>query len=140
MQTFLPYPDFKKSAECLDRARLGKQRVEAYQILCSLLKTEYGWKNHPAVKMWLHKEKALFQYAFSIVDEWQNRGYADSMYNKLIDLATILDEDSDISLPSWLGDERFHSSHRAALLAKDYKHYSSFGWKEEPKLNYFWPI
>jgi len=28
VQTFLPYPDFKKSAECLDFRRLGKQRVD----------------------------------------------------------------------------------------------------------------
>ena len=33
MQTFLPYPDFKKSASCLDYKRLGKQRVEGLQIL-----------------------------------------------------------------------------------------------------------
>lgn len=29
MQTFLPYPDFKKSAQCLDYRRLGKQRVDS---------------------------------------------------------------------------------------------------------------
>ena len=33
MQTFLPYPDFARSARCLDNRRLGKQRVESYQIL-----------------------------------------------------------------------------------------------------------
>ena len=33
MQTFLPYPDFVKSALVLDYRRLGKQRVEARQIL-----------------------------------------------------------------------------------------------------------
>lgn len=33
MQTFLPYPDFARSAACLDRQRLGKQRLEAFQIL-----------------------------------------------------------------------------------------------------------
>ena len=29
----MPYPDFQKSAKVLDRQRLGKQRVEAWQIL-----------------------------------------------------------------------------------------------------------
>lgn len=38
MQTFLPYPDFKKSASCLDNKRLGKQRVEAWQIYSTLQK------------------------------------------------------------------------------------------------------
>ena len=33
MQTFLPYPDFRQSAACLDYRRLGKQRVEGVQIL-----------------------------------------------------------------------------------------------------------
>jgi hypothetical protein len=33
VQTFLPYADFAESARVLDRARLGKQRVEALQVL-----------------------------------------------------------------------------------------------------------
>ena len=33
MQTFLPHRDFEQSAKCLDMKRLGKQRVEAYQLL-----------------------------------------------------------------------------------------------------------
>ncbi len=52
MQTFLPYPDFKRSAKVLDYRRLGKQRVEALQILKALQVENYGWRNHPIVKMW----------------------------------------------------------------------------------------
>jgi len=33
VRTFLPYPEFDRSAAVLDRARLGKQRVEVLQIL-----------------------------------------------------------------------------------------------------------
>ena len=36
MQVFLPYPDFKLSLESLDDKRLGKQRVEAYQLVAGL--------------------------------------------------------------------------------------------------------
>jgi len=50
MQTFLPFPDFKKSASCLDYKRLGKQRVEGLQILNAIQgettlkgKTYKGW-------------------------------------------------------------------------------------------------
>lgn len=40
MQTFLPYSSFEESAKCLDNKRLGKQRVEAKQILeINLFKT-----------------------------------------------------------------------------------------------------
>jgi hypothetical protein len=55
MQTFLPYYSFEESAKCLDYRRLGKQRVEVYQIINILEgknKTN-GWVNHPAVKMWI---------------------------------------------------------------------------------------
>lgn len=41
MQTFLPYPDFKKSAQCLDYQRLGKQRLECKQILQTLALKKY---------------------------------------------------------------------------------------------------
>lgn len=41
MNTFLPYADFQKSAQCLDNKRLGKQRVEAWQIYLTLKKGEY---------------------------------------------------------------------------------------------------
>jgi hypothetical protein len=64
MQTFLPYANVKKSVKCLDSKRLGKQRVEAFQILNILLnrtKTS-GWRNHPAVKMWKGHENALKVY------------------------------------------------------------------------------
>lgn len=36
MNTFLPYPDIKKSAKSLDQKRLGKQRLETLQLLNSL--------------------------------------------------------------------------------------------------------
>jgi hypothetical protein len=38
MQTFLPYRDFKQSFRILDWRRLGKQRVEAHQILNVILR------------------------------------------------------------------------------------------------------
>lgn len=37
MQTFLPYSDYRLSAQALDQKRLGKQRVETLQILQVLL-------------------------------------------------------------------------------------------------------
>ena len=36
MQTFLPHPDFAATARVLDKRRLGKQRVEAIQVLRGL--------------------------------------------------------------------------------------------------------
>ena len=38
MQTFLPYDSFEESASVLDWKRLGKQRVEAMQIVNAIEK------------------------------------------------------------------------------------------------------
>jgi len=104
MQTFLPYPDFKESASCLDNKRLGKQRVECLQILQTLqigpyqqwdfdtnkwipaIEKEFNnrkftharktpWYNHPAVQMWKGYECTLTEYTLKICNEWKARGF-----------------------------------------------------------------
>lgn len=135
MQTFLPYSDFKECAKVIDYKRLGKQRVEAMQIMKSLqgVYKSGAWSKHPAVLMWSGYEKALAIYYNCILTEWIDRGYNNNM------CFMIMDENSKIIYPKWLGDERLHSSHRSALLHKDIGYYNKFGWKEIPELNYFWP-
>ncbi|MDD5590992.1 MAG: MSMEG_6728 family protein [Dehalococcoidales bacterium] len=130
MQTFLPYPEFDQSAAVLDRQRLGKQRVEAYQIIRAIT-FGGGWANHPIVKMWLGFENALKLYSNAMVEEWIRRGYRNSL--EIYDL-----NDREVVYPWWLGIDDFHSSHRAALLAKDYDYYSKYGWREAPGISYIW--
>ena len=62
MQTFLPYANYTKSAQVLDDKRLGKQRVEALQILKAIYLDNYGWKQHPCVKMWKDYPESLMMY------------------------------------------------------------------------------
>ena len=130
MQTFLPYPEFDKSAAILDRQRLGKQRVEAYQIIRSITLGN-GWSHHPIVKMWTGFENALKLYSNAMVTEWIRRGYRNNL--EIYNLTGI-----KITFPWWLGNDEFHASHRAALLAKNYEYYSKYGWLEEPKIRYVW--
>jgi hypothetical protein len=133
MQTFLPYPNLKKSLKTLDRARLGKQRVEAFQILNILLeRTERrGWRNHPAVKMWRGSENALKLYLNKAIKLWVARGYKNTMKFEVIE--------GKIILPAWFGDEDFHAAHRSNLLRKDGDFYGKFGWDERSELEYVWP-
>lgn len=144
MQTFLPYPSFLESARCLDNKRLGKQRVETWQILQAISNPSYGWQNHPAVNMWRGHESALVDYGLAICDEWIARGYRDTVRSRFIDQFVF---HGSPSLPTWLGNSILHASHRSALLFKDHKHYGQFGWSEKPdtpnekgSLNYFWPV
>src|ERR1051325_6260599 len=88
MQTFLPYSDFIQSARCLDRQRLGKQRVEVLQLLNALTDRKGGWVNHPAAKMWCRYIPCLASYGIEIVAEWQRRGYKDSCREKILPYLT----------------------------------------------------
>jgi len=135
MNTFLPYPDFVKSAQCLDYKRLGKQRVEAWQIYLALTKKNYGWKNHPIVKMWKGYELALLRYGMAICEEWKSRGYNDSMLDRFISEYDITKDNGN---PKWLRNRKFNSAMRSNLLRKDKKFYSQFGWKEKNNLPYYW--
>ena len=132
MQTFLPYQSYRKTFKTLDYRRLGNQRVEAKQILNVLLdRTETkGWRNHPITRMWEGYEPALQLYHNMCIEEWVNRGYNNNM-----ELENITEMIVD---PNWLGNKRFHSSHRANLLRKDLEYYSQFGWMENPINPYAW--
>jgi hypothetical protein len=136
MQTFLPVADFAESARILDTSRLGKQRVEAYQIIRTLDGVTKGWRNHPAVKMWRGYEPALLEYGVAICDEWDRRGYPDTVREKM----AAHHRDGPVVLPPWLGDEALHASHRSNLLRKDPEFYGRYGWTEPPDLPYFWPV
>ena len=129
MQTFLPYPNFQKSLRTLDYRRLGKQRVEAYQIIRAI-KYGGGWRNHPTVKMWRGHVNALKLYYNLCIDEWIRRGYQNRMEKMKIR--------GRISYPVWLGRKDFHAAHRSNLLRKDLEFYSRYGWMEPPNLPYLW--
>lgn len=132
MQTFLPYSDFEKSAKVLDYRRLGKQRVEAFQILNVLENktNKIGWKNHPAVKMWRGFEDALKQYQRIMILEWIRRGYKNNM--------KIPEENKNFKIPFWINNEEFHASHRSNLKRKDSIYYAQF--TEPNDLPYIWPV
>lgn len=135
MQTFLPYPSFTQSALVLDRQRLGKQRVEALQIIFALTKENYGWKNHPAVKMWKNHVPALAKYGIIICDEWIKRGYKDSTREKFL----VYTSNKNIDLPNWIGDCDFHKAHQSKLLSKKPDWYTKFNWDVPNDLPYIWP-
>jgi hypothetical protein len=139
VQTFLPYPDFTRPAKCLDRQRLGKQRVEVLQLLKALLVPGSGWTNHPAAKMWRGFESALVTYGEKTCLEWMSRGYRDTCARKIQEIWFMYLADQGGSSPPWLGDPAFHASHRSNLLRKDPVHYGQFGWSEPSDLPYVWP-
>lgn len=131
MQTFLPFESFIESAQSLDYRRLGKQRTEALQIWRTIVYDLDAWANHPAVNMWRGHTKALLRYYSVVCEEWVNRGY---QQHKLPKLSPTHFAGCDV--PLWLGDEKFHASHRSNLKRKKPEYYV---WEESPDLPYIWP-
>jgi hypothetical protein len=149
VQTFLPYPDFARTAQVLDRRRLGAQRVEALQLLNALTVPGHGWRHHPAAKMWRGYEEALGRYALTMCDAWTELGYADTVAGTITGhlqerlgitkVRTQRQLARASALPPWLGDEAFHRSHRSNLLRKDPEHYRPELGDEPDDLDYVWP-
>lgn len=155
MQTFLPYSDYAKSAASLDQKRLGKQRVEAYQILlqlCGMKMVDYPiWEprparwNHPAMAMWAGHEVDLVNYIEACCNEWTSRGYKDTCLKKSrFTLSIARSDDWLTSPPGWVGDEAVHRTHRSNLVRKDPEFYQAIFpaekvAKEEDYLEYIWP-
>ena len=155
MQTFLPYPDFAKSAAALDRARLGKQRLEAVEILCMTTGQSPCWLspstgvnvaapalpggaryrnhvNHPACRMWRDHPEALTEYYRVITEEWLSRGYKHTLgVPTRLTLRPLL--------PPWIGDKRIHVCHQANLVKKDPAYYSPQFPGVKPQTGYYWP-
>lgn len=92
------------------------------------------WYNHPAVRMWKGYDAALNEYARVICIEWRQRGYKDTVLEKLAPDALVF------FYPPWLGNPAFHAAHRSNLLRKNAEHYSKFGWTEPHDLPYVWPV
>jgi len=150
MQTFLPFDNFDKVAKHLDWIRLGKQRVEAKQILYCLEQPN-RWIHHPAVQMWKGHKSALTEYMNAMIREWVVRGYKNNM--PIIKVHTLVPEK-----PKWIGDPEIHRSHRMMLVWKsindflekgkrvNFDWYKQFGWAEEYIGNldsftgYIWPV
>jgi Pyrimidine dimer DNA glycosylase len=149
MQTFLPVADFEESARLLDSPRLGKQRVETLQVLRALELPDYGWASHPVVRMWRGRTAGLVAYGLAMVRVWRERGFADTTHTLIAEFAPEVAGVAQVELaragllPSWVGDEALHLSHRSNLLAKEPEYYrprftERFG-PEPDDLPYVWP-
>jgi hypothetical protein len=140
MQTFVPDPSFQESLQMLDKKRLGKQRLEAWQILGNLKKDRtVGWGRHVIMYMWRGFEPALEHYYNLCLEEFSRRGC------KNIKLKPI-EITQPIIMPPWVGDPRIHLSHQSQILGKIQNQpkmiewYKQWNWSVEPyALKYVWP-
>jgi len=152
MQTFLPYRDFAETARCLDRPRLGNQRLEAWWAIDVSIKVldnqQPRYSNHPTRLMWENNLHSLCNYGIAICDEWRRRGYVDRMRDRFIDVRKRF---KDNGPPSWMEWDGFFLAHKSNLLRKGRErliekgkadilnHYKAL-WPDVPEdLPYIWP-
>mmetsp|Transcript_21199 Transcript_21199/g.54325 ORF Transcript_21199/g.54325 Transcript_21199/m.54325 type:complete len:206 (+) Transcript_21199:132-749(+) len=92
-----------------------------------------NFQNAGFCRMWRGFEPALAMYYNAAVKEWARRGHRN--------IECVLEEvdAGQVQMPAWLGEEKLHACHRAALLCKDPQHYGRFGWSEQPSVEYLWP-
>lgn len=149
MQTFLvDTSSYTSTFYKLDMKRLGKQRIEGYQILRAINDPNYGWQNHPAVKMWRPYPKELLNYTLLSCTIWRDRGYNDTVEARLHEEFPDWSYSMDLSLPPFITD-RLIETHRANLWLKAPSQYPA-AWElfalDLPNLvccpgrcNYYWP-
>ena len=110
MQVFLPFPCVEKSLKVLNKQRLGKQRVEANQMIGIIEGHGKGWKSHPCTKMYSsYLDFLKFYYNRSLL-EFEHKGGNNLRLSQIAH--------GEIQSPPWFGDDKFHLSHRSNLLRK----------------------
>lgn len=121
MQTFLPYPDYEKSAAALDYRRLGSQINEVQTIAGYLLEIHQGnYRTHPAVQAWEGCTMQLITFGLVCEDEWESRGYKRRTNRaKLEWMLTCAAEDENTERPVWFGHEPLHLQYQGLLVFKD---------------------
>jgi hypothetical protein len=133
----MPYgTDYSASAKSLDNKRIGKQRVETYQILKALLGESKGWTNHPATKMWRGHEFQLYEYQTAICAEWSRRGFKDTVMESTKNLIMEKRVKPTYNAPEWAGFRALAITHRANLYLKDPIFYAKFEDETKVYLEY----
>src|SRR5579871_5412727 len=100
VNTFFVDFDPKVTMAILDTKRLGKQRVEAMQIIEALEGNSKSKTipNHPATKMWKGYVDALKDYYNCAVQEWIDRGKDNNM--------DLFELKEDPEYPPWCDNEK----------------------------------
>ncbi|MCS7133323.1 MAG: pyrimidine dimer DNA glycosylase [Candidatus Caldarchaeum sp.] len=130
MQIFRPYVDWTKSAAVLDDLRLGKQRVEAKQVINAFLRKLglindglKGWLTHPIVLLYFNGGKPYLDdvigFFNACVMEWKKRGKQNNL--SLNDIKHLIER---VEKTSGTPVTHVHEiEYRRILLMKDPKHY-----------------
>lgn len=136
IQTWLPFPNFRESAQALSDSDLELQRYHVLHIIETLhlvetsdLPEEYDKTDVSDLSlvcnMWREYEMQLCEYGLEICDEWSVRNrIPDPLYQHIAKhLEWATSDDALMGTPQWFGNIDFHDSHKSALFRKNPEHY-----------------
>jgi predicted DNA-binding transcriptional regulator AlpA len=141
MQTFITHEHYTDTARALDNKRLGKQRVEAYQIL-KALRGDYAdtgaWVNHPATVMWRNNPYELALYGLTVSMEFYERGFDGFNMVETFNILMLEFGDNNKECAPWfVNNELLRITHQSNLMRKD----SDFYQFDVPNnIPYVWPL
>jgi len=128
MQVFLPYENYKDSAEVLDPRRRNKQILECVQIAKAILGMSESWRNHCVTRMWDACPKGLVLFGLELckIYKFENRKHHKSK-NELTKLLHYCCQNGyDNNYPKWLGIPKIHMYYQQHLKSKDELFYNFF--------------
>lgn len=106
---------------------------EARQLHNTLIGKSEGWKNHPALKMWIGHANGLALYHNIFLDHCIN------VHKIKVEKSSFIEIDSKVTFPWWIGNKYFIAAHKSNLLRKNESFYRQYGWTEPLDLPYIWP-
>jgi len=127
---------------CMDDQTLARECVNVHTIL-KALKTPKDKRQveDSQVKLWRGYEALLTVIGVCAGTERRERGYPEPLLREILLLGRADVERAHkkgTPIPSWFGDENFHSMHRASLIAFMPSWYRRHGWIEQPR-QIVWP-
>lgn len=146
MQTYVPLPNLVESATILSDTDLAEQ-LDAVLTALDLLHQVEGdapvtWD--PEVKMWAGYEVHLATYGLNLLEEAASRKIQFPHHEVKSDrvewhLECATSGDFGMEYPKWMGDDRLHDSHKAALIRKNPHFYRRRFASIDKSLPMFWP-
>lgn len=140
MQTYLPYPDFVKSAEALDTQRLGTQIEDCVKILDTLHEvSDLSHYRDPIVRMWKFYEYRLSQFGLICCQEWYERHEIDHDLLGKVNEHSNWSEGETTEYPIWWGDVDIHIQWRRLLIGEAPKFYQTMWPRLKPLKKFRYP-
>lgn len=144
VNTFVTSNSVSECASNLDNKRLGKQRVEAKQIIdCIESKLTKGFGNHPATLMWKDHIIGLKYYCNAMIKEWKSRKNSKGEpFKNTMEIYELDIKDEKEIMPWWFYCKQLQLTHKCSLLRKNPVYYKFELTEKEQEFmytGYMWP-